>query len=118
MKFLADENVSVTLLKGLRNAGFEVIDVKEKKLFGLPDEKILEMAVKNKLTILTHDKDFLNLTKRIPVDHFGIIILRFRNQNPFMVTERFLSILHSTDNTKFERAVVIVSDKYIEKIND
>ena len=89
MKFLTDENVSVTLLKGLRTAGFEAIDIKEKKLFGLPDEKVLEMAVTHKLIIITHDKDFLNITKRIQLGHFGIIILRFRNQNPRLVTERF-----------------------------
>lgn len=76
MKFLADENVTVSLVKSLRNVGFEVIDIKKKKLFGFADEKILEMAVKHKLTIITHDKDFLNLTKHLPTGHYQINILK------------------------------------------
>lgn len=59
MKLLLDENISDKLKKLFTSAGFDVLDLKEKNLRQLPDKKILEISIKEKSVIITHDKDFL-----------------------------------------------------------
>lgn len=43
MKFLADENLALTIITTLRNAGFDVMDIKE-KFRSARDREILEMV--------------------------------------------------------------------------
>lgn len=116
MKFLADENISASLVKTLRASGFDVKDIKEQKLFGISDRRVLDLAKSENRIILTHDKDFLNLTKQVPFGHTGIIILRFVNQNPKSVTERFIAVIKSEHATKFGKSLVIITDNSIEII--
>ncbi|MDO8428782.1 MAG: DUF5615 family PIN-like protein [Candidatus Diapherotrites archaeon] len=116
MLFLADENVSMRLVKALRTAGHTVKDIKEEKLFGISDLRILELAVAEKRIILTHDKDFLNLSRQKLVKHSGIIVLRFSNQKSANVTAKFLSILELHSSEKFKNSLVIISDMHMEII--
>ncbi len=46
MKFLTDENVATSVVSDLRNAGFDLKDIKEEKLQGTNDKKIIELAIK------------------------------------------------------------------------
>ena len=61
LKFLVDENIAGSVVNALRKSGYDVKDVKEEKLYGLSDSKILEMANEGDRIIITHDKDFMNL---------------------------------------------------------
>ncbi|MDO8553377.1 MAG: DUF5615 family PIN-like protein [Candidatus Micrarchaeota archaeon] len=116
MKFLSDENIPTSLVKELRISGFDVKDIKEQKLFGMSDKNVLELAKSEDRIVLTYDKDFLNLTNQTPFGHKGIIILRFSNQAPKNVIERFLTILNSEHSAKFGKSLVIISDNSIEII--
>ncbi|MDP3742673.1 MAG: DUF5615 family PIN-like protein [Candidatus Micrarchaeota archaeon] len=115
MKFLADENVSRTLVIQLRKAGFDVKDIKEKQLYGISDEDVLKIAVKERRTVITHDKDFLDFFNK-PILHSGIILLRFSNQTPQNIAQRFIPLLRSKMSRKFRNAIVIVSDNRVEII--
>lgn len=46
MKFLTDENIAISVVKFLRNKGFDVKDIKEESLYGLSDKFIFELAKK------------------------------------------------------------------------
>ncbi|MDO8582328.1 MAG: DUF5615 family PIN-like protein, partial [bacterium] len=59
MFFLADENIASSVIRALRQAGHSVFDVKEEGRFGLADNAIVALAVRQQSIILTHDKDFL-----------------------------------------------------------
>jgi predicted nuclease of predicted toxin-antitoxin system len=48
MKFLTDENVANTVVRTIRSIGFDVKDIKEEKLFGISDKKIIEIAKRGK----------------------------------------------------------------------
>ncbi len=115
MKFLADENVSRTLVVKLRLEGFDVKDIKEKQLYGISDEDVLKIAVKEKRIIITHDKDFLDFFNK-SVLHSGIILLRFSNQAPQNIAQRVIPLLCSKVSRKFRKAIVIVSDTRVEII--
>ena len=74
MKFLADENVYVPIIEYLRSEGHEVIDIRETSLSGSSDDEIFRKAVKEKLTILTMDKDFARMLRFPPDRCAGIIV--------------------------------------------
>jgi hypothetical protein len=61
MRILANENVTGTVIAGLRGGGHDVLSVKE-SLRGEKDDAILARAQVEKRIVLTHDKDFGELT--------------------------------------------------------
>lgn len=67
MKLLADENLHLDIIQGLRKAKFEVILVPDIDLTGHKDREILEYAEKNDLLVISGDKDFGGLIE------FGIL---------------------------------------------
>ncbi len=54
---LADENVHGFIIKTLKEAGFEVITVKELSI-GCKDEIVIQLALQYNYILLTEDKDF------------------------------------------------------------
>ncbi len=78
MKFLADVNVPLPLIKLLRVKGHTAIDARieypESKDIGL-----IQIAKDNNLIIITKDKDFLELTK-YPKYKVPMIAIRLNNQ--------------------------------------
>ncbi len=61
MRFLIDENVIPVVVSLLRKEGYDVKDIKEEKLYGLKDSELFRIAIKEKRTVITHDKDFTNI---------------------------------------------------------
>lgn len=61
LKFLTDENIAKSTIRELRNLGYDIKDVKEEKLYGISDETIIEIAIKEERTVITLDKDFGNV---------------------------------------------------------
>src|SRR3989344_9648708 len=106
MKFLLDENISQTLTQDLRHSGFKLTHVLEVKLGGSSDEKILDFACKKKLTIITHDKDFGNLIRYPLVSHYGVIVLRFKNQKPGNVFRYLDDFLKNHRDLKYHLVIL------------
>ena len=83
MKLLADENIHVAIVKGLRAEGYDVIWIVEGPLVGGEDEIILEKARAESRVIVTCDKDFGRLVEfdrgTPPV---GVILLRYMVIDP------------------------------------
>lgn len=108
---LTDENISSTMVKALRSAGCNVKDIKEEGLQGISDDQVVTMAQREKRVILTHDKDFSNVLHGRPVAA-PVILLRFSNQSPGYVKERFLPLYEKyLAGKKF--ALVVVTDEYV-----
>ena len=113
MKFLTDENVAFLVLKALRSSGFETKDVKEEKLQGASDKEIFRVASKEQRIIITHDKDFAILVSQEKGDMSGVILLRFRNQNPKLIAPTLLGVLQSNIQEKFSGNLVIISENNV-----
>ncbi|MBI2449729.1 DUF5615 family PIN-like protein [Candidatus Pacearchaeota archaeon] len=117
MRFLADENISNSLIKAIKNLGHDIKDIKEYKK-NLSDLEIVKIAYKEDRIILTHDKDFANLKNYPLVSHKGVILLRFSDQSPINVTEIFIKLLNSSIKDKFKNSLVIINEEEVRIINE
>lgn len=93
MKLLADENLHLGIIQGLRKAKFEVIFVPDIDLAGHKDREILEYAEKNDFLVISGDKDFGGLIK------FGILwgtgkvmLLRYRILNIDRIVQNIVEV--------------------------
>lgn len=77
MKFLADENFPLESYKALKEEGWDIESMLERKP-GATDEEVLSLAFREGRIILTFDKDFgrLAILKRAQAKN-GIVLLRF-----------------------------------------
>ena len=97
VKIYLDEDVRPLLAEVLRSRGYDVVSCVERGFFGLSDKEQLNIAIKERRAILTHNiKDFVQLHKKLEGAHFGIIL---SDQIPFSVllrrTLKFLAITSS-----------------------
>jgi len=76
ISFFADENIQESLIKWLKENGFNVSGIRIEKLFGLDDEAILQKAFSEKKVILTQDSDFGKIIFTKDVKFHSIIFLK------------------------------------------
>lgn len=78
MKFLADENISLLLIKQLEEKGFDVKYVFSEHA-GIPDEKVFDLANVEDRILVAFDSDFGDLIfKKKRVIKTGVIFLTVR----------------------------------------
>ena len=53
MRFLADENLYIPIVQGIRNRGYEVFSILEEGKIGTRDEDIFQMAARENSVIVT-----------------------------------------------------------------
>lgn len=114
MKFVADENIPLSLVKYIRNKGFSIKVLKEENLTGITDQNLVNIAKKEKMILITFDNDFINLLQFPIHKHNGIIVLRYRSKLPKDVIEKFSKILKSEIIHKFENTLTEIFDDYIK----
>jgi len=84
MKFLANENIPLDVVKELKNSSYDVWRMDKFKK-GMADRDVRDLSFKEDRILDTFDKDFGKLAvkeKRVTV---GIIWLRIHQQNPFNI---------------------------------
>jgi len=113
LSFLADENISPTVVKALREAGFDVSDIKEQKLFGISDQQVIKKAYSEDRAILTHDRDFGNLLNNPLTAHKGVVLVRYGDQSPGNVSKRIVPLLESLKG-RVKYALVVVTDDAVK----
>ena len=75
MKFKLDENVGQRGLELLRNAGHDVVTVRDEGLAGVPDEQIFSAAAAEGRALITLDYDFAQVLRFPPHNSAGIVVL-------------------------------------------
>lgn len=113
MKFFTDENVATSVIHALRKAGFDVKDVKEEKLQGTSDKRIVEIAYSENRIIITHDKDFGAMFSSTRTRDKGIILVRLKDQRPDNVIRVVLHLLESDIKNRIENNLTIVSETQV-----
>ena len=113
MKFLTDENIDIRVFNGLKKAGFEIKDIKKESKSGISDKEILDLAMKEKRILITHDKDFENHPYFQKIKHAGVILLRFKNQSYHNVLENLLRTLNSKAADKLDENLTIITEDEI-----
>ena len=96
---LADENIHGFIITRLRDAGFEVVSVKE-VASGIEDEKVIQMALKNNWLLLTQDKDFGEWVFAHHIEGLTVLFLRYFSAEFQDIAQ---SLVHLLKNPKMER---------------
>ena len=73
---LADENIHSFIIMTLRDAGFEVVSVRE-FASGVNDYRVIEMAMQNDWLLLTQDKDFGEWVFAHHIKGLTVLFLRY-----------------------------------------
>lgn len=96
----------------LKMSGCDVKRVEDIGLKSAADEKVFEFAVKEERAIITHDKEFMNVNKRL-IESPGIILIRLKNQSPANVFKHLISFLHSSYTEKLRNSLIILKTKAV-----
>jgi len=93
LRLLIDENVSPEIAFSLRESGHDIKNVSD-CCKGCQDEKIAEIAINEKRTIVTFDLDFGEL-----YHHLGVssVVLRLRSRDPIIVAKHLADFFRKTD---------------------
>jgi predicted nuclease of predicted toxin-antitoxin system len=116
MKFLTDENVSPAVVRALRTAGHNVLDVKEQRWQGVADEVILRRARQTGRVIVSEDLDFGNLRRYPLTGHPGAILLHLADMRPREVAERLLTFLSGVRSQTLRGAVVFLEEGQVQVV--
>ncbi|HET6515814.1 MAG TPA: DUF5615 family PIN-like protein [Thermodesulfovibrionales bacterium] len=110
IKILADESVHSDIVRGLRNAGYDLLYVPEIGLAGSSDERVLEYAIKHDRILLSGDKDFGGLMEFGTLWGRGkVILLRHRLINIARIVKNIIDIIgYEKDLIRTEKSFVIV----------
>jgi predicted nuclease of predicted toxin-antitoxin system len=103
MKIKFDQNMDPRGAAILKQAGHEVLTVKEQNLIGAEDDVIAEVCQKESRCLVTLDLDFANTLLYPPQDYFGIVVLRHPRPTAKSLLElvrQFSTALQSLDPTQ------------------
>jgi predicted nuclease of predicted toxin-antitoxin system len=106
VRWLADECVTVSLVRELRGAGHDVIYIAEFAA-SLSDVEVIALALREGRLLLTADKDFGELVFRRGQAVPGLVLLRIDPENGPLVRTRLLDAVDQFGQSLFGRYVVI-----------
>ena len=114
MKFLLDANISHETANFLRQFNFDVKSLIEANLSHLTDAEVVELAKKEKRIIITFDLDFAEIFYFLEQKHFGVIILRLKDQRVESVNQVLGSFIKycklSKNSNKFNKSLLILNE--------
>lgn len=108
MKFLADENIGLQVVKSLRNSGFNIKSVLDIRP-GISDAKILSIANDENRILITSDKDFGELVYSGKLAHHGVILLRLKKDSSQNKVKVLYQLIHK-HSSKLHKAFTVVTE--------
>ena len=110
MQFLANENLHIEIVRGLREAKYKVLFVPDIGLAGHKDHEILEYSEQNDLIVISGDKDFGGLVEFGRLWGRGkVILLRYRFINIHRIVRNIIEVYNREIETfRKEKSYVIV----------
>lgn len=95
MRIIANENVSSTVIRELRQRGHDVLSLKE-SMRAAKDDRILAHAQMDRRDVLTNDKDFGELAFRFGLPATcGVILLRLSGTDRDRDNQRAIEAIES-----------------------
>lgn len=107
MKIFVDENIPKITVNELKSQGFDVLDIRNTKKEGIPDEQVWEIAQNEKRLLITTDKAF---SKYRMQNHSGILIVRLQRPNRLKIHNKIMQTINSMDANDWENLIVILKD--------
>jgi predicted nuclease of predicted toxin-antitoxin system len=110
VKLLADECCEASLVQALRDDGHDVLYGAE-TLRRLSDIDVLHRSVAEQRLLLTEDKDFGELVFRLRRSGYGVILLRFAEEEQAAKIDRLRHVLADRPERLSGAFVVLEIDK-------
>lgn len=112
MKFLADVNIPLPLIKLLTKRGYEVSDARI-EYSSAKDIQLIKIAKENNLIIITKDKDFLELTK-YPKYKIPLIAVRLTNQKTANIVSHVEELLNNYSEEILLQSITVIYEDIAE----
>ena len=103
--------VSLTTVRGLREANHNTVHLRDEHLIRLPDPLIVAKAVAENRIVLIFDLDFGDILAATRSEIPSVIIFRLRNQTPAAVNPRLFQVIAECAPELAHGAIVIVEDE-------
>lgn len=108
MKFLADVNIPLPLIKLLKKMGHDVQDARV-NYPSAKDSELIKIAQDEGRIILTRDKDFLEL-RRYPQFKTPLIFIRLQNQSTENIVEHIKALLSQQNEEIITSSVTVIEE--------
>jgi predicted nuclease of predicted toxin-antitoxin system len=114
MRVLADENLFEPIIQYLRAQGHEVISVRGTELAGASDDQLYKKAVREGLTIITMDKDFMRMRRFPPDACAGIVVAKIYRRTVEESTRIFIQRFQQVWEKAVNGNLVILSPEGVK----
>ena len=107
---IADENIDHSLIKALRDSGFEVYSIYEQQR-GIADEFVIELSRNPPRIILTEDKDFGEWVFAHNVRDISVILLRYHWLETEAIKHRLVQVVSKRYNELMGKFTTLTTQK-------
>ncbi len=109
MKFKLDENFGTRTQQVFRAAGHDVATVREEGLQGCSDSDLYKVCRTEGRCLVTFDLDFADVTRFVPSDAHGIVVIRApRNPSLDLLEQMVRQLLQALLRLSLEKQLWIV----------
>ena len=113
VRLLADMGLAQSVVDGLRQLGYDAIHLRERLPVTADDSEVLDLAVKERRTVMTMDHDFGNLLFARRLTAPSVIFFRVSDERPGSILRRLELILPTIASELFAGSIVVVEDSRV-----
>ncbi|WP_421895910.1 DUF5615 family PIN-like protein [Marinoscillum sp.] len=114
LRFLANENIPVSSITYLKAQGFDITAIGIDNP-SITDEQVMQIAIDENRTIITHDSDYGELIFKYGYKpHSGVIFIRFQPSEP-LETAKIIEHITSNIDISFERTLTVIDSNSIRQ---
>lgn len=106
MRFLADESCDFAIVRTLREAGHDVLAVRD-SMPGATDSAVIERALSESRILLTEDKDFGQLVFASAAESPGVIFMRYSARTRQLMAQTVMAFIERKAESIPHRFVVV-----------
>jgi predicted nuclease of predicted toxin-antitoxin system len=108
-----DENIPIRLAPVLSGLGHDVDTVSGEKLTGRADPQVWAASQNSARFLITQDLDFSDIRQFTPGQHWGLLLVRFRDPGREAIFRRLCEVFRSEDLERWGRCFVVVTERKI-----
>ncbi|EFC81774.1 DUF5615 family PIN-like protein [Parafrankia sp. EUN1f] len=114
MRFLLDNNLSNTLATGLREAGHDVLHVRDVELGAADDTTVLGFARDERRVLISADTDFGGILARSELDSPSVILFRREGgRRPVEQLRLLLANLDQLAEALKDGSMIVLTDRLV-----
>ncbi|HBQ95812.1 MAG: DUF5615 family PIN-like protein [Firmicutes bacterium] len=112
MRFKLDENMPVSLVRTLNQAGYDVETVYSESIAGIADDTLLDVCQSEQRILMTLDLDFANVVDYPPGTYAGIVVFRLKETGATATAVGVRRWLLAVRNARMQPGSLWIVDDY------